>query len=63
MSFTEYVKGLTRPLLCGMLVVGWICFIAEGINYPASYEAVTLASLAWWGIDRSLLHKKERKND
>lgn len=61
MDFVKYMKALTRPFITCLLAIGWICMITESIDYPVAYEAATLGSLAWWGVDRSLLHRKERK--
>jgi len=61
MDFAEWMKAFTRPAIALLLVVGWIIMICEGIEVPALYEAATVGANAWWGFDRSLKHKEERK--
>ena len=63
MDFAEWMKAFTRPAIALLLVVGWIIMICEGIEVPALYEAATVGANAWWGVDRSLKHKVERKTN
>jgi len=58
---TDAIKAITRPMLTFVLIVSWILFVAAGYEFPMPLQGAALGTLAWWGIDRSLLHRFERK--
>ena len=62
-DFEEFVKALTRPIIAVMVVFGLIFFIVEGVEYPETfYHSLVIGTLAWFGIERTLFHRAERKD-
>jgi hypothetical protein len=55
----ETFKTLTRPILVLLLTAGWIAFIGGRLSVPATYEAITVAVIAEWALERGYKRLKE----
>ncbi len=47
-TFTDFVRGVTRPVLTIIGLLAWIMFITDGVNYPPMFEYAVLGMIATW---------------
>ena len=60
----EIVRGLTRPILLGMMVtvVSLKVYDGQASDIPGWFWGTMIPWFIWWSADRSLKHYSERKN-
>ena len=58
---TEGVKTIFRPFLTLLLVIIWMLFIYQGIDYPKEYGYLTAACVLEWVGERFIKRIKELK--
>ena len=57
----ELLKGLVRPLLCGVIIASCLLMTASGIDYPWYWDAAGLGYFGLFNADRILDHRASRK--
>lgn len=61
MSFVEYVRALTRPIITVIFAAVIAQVVVEKITPPDWFLTLAIGTIGWWFVDRSVQHLKSSK--